>query len=79
MKKILTLIATMLVIVGCGDSASNKTFEGQILVSQTYTLYPGDSVVKDSENALISITHKEGEAESLVTLIEGNVTILRQP
>jgi uncharacterized lipoprotein YehR (DUF1307 family) len=80
MKKILTLIATMLIVIGCGDSdSSNKTFEGQMLVTQTYTMYPGDSVVKGSENAVISVTHKDGDIESTVTLIEGNVTILRTP
>lgn len=75
------LISASLLFIGCGgsDSGSNTTFEGAMVISQNYTVFPGDSVIKGSDNAVISITHNDGEAESTITLIEGNVTIIRQP
>ena len=50
-----------------------------MVVSQSYTVFPGDSVIKGSDNAVISVTHKDGKAESNIILIEGNVTIVRAP
>jgi uncharacterized lipoprotein YajG len=81
MTKILLLISTILLFIGCGGSGSgsNKTFSGTMVVSQNYTVFPGDSVIKGSDTAVISVTHKDGEAESTITLIEGNVTIVRKP
>jgi len=81
MTKILLLISALLVFIGCGgsDTGSNKTFSGAMVVSQNYTVFPGDSVIKGSDNAVISVTHKEGKAESTIILIEGNVTIVRAP
>ncbi|MDQ7084900.1 MAG: hypothetical protein Q9M36_08180 [Sulfurovum sp.] len=82
MKNILTLTSFTLILLGCGggsSSGSNKTFSGAIVVSEVYTVFPGDSIVKHSDPAIINIIHKEGQSESTIELIEGNVTILRKP
>ena len=81
MKHIILYTASLFMIVACGESdgGSNSTFSGQMAVSQTYTVFSGDSVIKSSENALIRIVHQDGEDKSTVELIEGNVTILRKP
>ncbi|SFV61315.1 hypothetical protein MNB_SV-13-2132 [hydrothermal vent metagenome] len=78
MKNILLTVSAILLFIGCGDSSSNNTFEGAIQTSEVYTIFPGDRVIKDSESAIISIHHKDGEAESTIVLLEGNVTIIRK-
>jgi len=81
MKKITLLISTVFLFTACGgsNSGSNSTFEGAMVVSQSYTVFPGDKVIKASDDAAISVTHKEGEAESSITLLQGEVSIVRQP
>lgn len=80
MKKIILYTVSLFMIVACGgsDGGSNSTFSGQMVVSENYTVFSGDSVVKGSDNALIRIIHQDGEDKSTIELIEGNVTILRK-
>lgn len=81
MKNIILVASSTLIFIACGgsDSGSNTTFSGSMQISETYTLFPGDSVIKNSDPAIITITHKDGEEESNIVLIEGNVTIIRKP
>lgn len=81
MKKFLVSCTTLLILVGCGgsDSAGNKTFEGPMVISTSYAVFPGDSVVKTSDEAIISIVHKDGKEESTIILTQGEATLLRQP
>lgn len=82
MKKILIYTSLVILLVGCGggssSSASNSDYAGPMKISETYTVYPGDSVIKDSSYPLIKVTHIDGATESTIELVEGNATIVRQ-
>lgn len=49
-----------------------------MVISQIYTVFPGDQVIKTAPEALVSISHVDGEDESTVVLLEGSATIARQ-
>ncbi len=57
MKKILIFIPSMMFLIGCGggssSSGSNSTYAGPMAVAEIYTMYTGDSVIKDSDSPLM--------------------------
>ena len=60
MKHIILLILSLFILVACGggsssSSGSNPTFSGEMVVAKIYTVFPGDSVVKTSEDAVIQV------------------------
>ena len=89
--KRLFISATTLLLIGCGSgSGSNPASsvpaeedvskDGGMKMSllETYEVYPGDSVKKLSEDAMITITHNDGEVQSSVKLIEGKAELVRK-
>ena len=74
-------------MIGCGsgtsDTSSNPTEEDlkdiNMSIGQEYTVFPQNKVVKYSPNALIKISHAENSLESIVILLSGSATILRNP
>ena len=82
MKNIFLFTTVSLALIGCGggggNSTSNSTYEGPMKTETQYTMYPGDSVQKDSENTTLRITHVDGKAESNIELISGTATIIRK-
>ena len=83
MKKILIFIPSMMFLIGCGggssSSGSNSTYAGPMAVAEIYTMYTGDSVIKDSDSPLMKVIHIDGATESTIELVEGNATIIRKP
>ena len=82
MKKILIFITTAILIAGCGSSggsSSESTEDVTMVISETYTVYPGNQVLKGSPDTLVQITHIDGQTESTIQLLEGNATIIRKP
>jgi len=83
MKNIFLFTAVSLILIGCGGggggSTSNSTYEGSMAVETQYTMFPGDSVNKDSEKTSLKITHVDGQVESNIELVEGTATITRKP
>lgn len=49
-----------------------------MVLSESYTVYPGDQVLKMVPEALLQIIHNDEHNESTVVLLEGNATIIRQ-
>jgi len=88
MKQILIFITTALFLTGCGSNGSISHSSGDatpptspdvdMVISQPYTVYPGDKVIKGSDTASLKISHTDFHDESTVVLIEGNATIIRQ-
>jgi len=89
MKQIFVFIATVIVLSGCGSSSSGSGSSGggggnppssdvEMVISETYTVYPGDAVIKTSDPTLIGIAHTDFNEESTVVLLEGSATIIRQ-
>ena len=85
-KTIITTI-TVLMVSGCGGGSGSAGGSGgsggysgntKMSPSTTYTVYPGNKIVKDSETAKVQVHHINGHPESTVTLIEGEATIIRQ-
>ena len=74
-----------MVLSGCGSSGSSGGGGGNppssdidMVLSEPYTVYPGDAVIKTSDPTLIGIAHTDFNEESTVVLIEGSATIIRQ-
>lgn len=84
MKKIL-ILTTSFFLIGCGggssssSSESNSDYAGPMVISEIYTVYPGDSVTKNSDYPLLKVIHVDGTTESNIELVEGNATIVRKP
>ena len=87
MKQIFVFIITVMVLSGCGSSSSGSSGGGggnppssdiDMVLSEPYTVYPGDAVIKTSDPTLIGIAHTDFNEESTVVLIEGSATIIRQ-
>jgi len=86
MYKIIIITAAVLMVSGCGgssgdsDGSSYNYPSGNTKMSPktTYTVYPGDKIVKDSESAKVQVHHIDGQPGSTVTLLEGEATIIRQ-
>jgi len=85
MKQIFVFIITVMVLSGCGSSGSSGGGGGNppssdidMVLSEPYTVYPGDAVIKTSDPTLIGIAHTDFNEESTVVLIEGSATIIRQ-
>jgi len=85
MKQILIFLPSMIFLIGCGGGSSssspvsNSDYAGPMAISEIYTVFPGDSVTKDSASPLIKIIHIDGATESTIELVEGNATIVRKP
>ncbi len=85
MKTIITLVLIALSLTACGSSGSSNENSGpppssnvDMEVSQSYSVFPGDSIIKDTEDSQLEITHIDGEKKSTVTLLSGSATIIRK-
>jgi len=73
--------ATVLFITACGGGSSSGTNGGStttLAPEQTYTVYPGDKLIKNTPDTIVKITHTDGHDESLVELVAGDATIIRK-
>jgi uncharacterized lipoprotein YehR (DUF1307 family) len=91
MKHILIVSISLLILLnGCGGgSASDGESSGytprpttnpteiEMRTNKTYTVYPGDKVVKTSDDAEVRITHIDGQTTSTITLVAGDAKIIR--
>jgi len=84
MKRLL-IFATTLLFIGCGEgttsSAVNNEAPTESIVmksSETYQVFPGDKIKKLSEDVQLTITHNDGEEDSMVVLLQGDAELTRQ-
>jgi len=84
--QLLFIVGGSLLLNACGGGStannSNQTSDTnrnsvKMKPGKTYTLTPGNRIIKDSQNALIQIRHTEDHNDSTVVLLEGNATIVR--
>ena len=90
MTKILFPILTTLTLVGCsggGSSSSSNTPDlpskvpgknsgtVEMASSLAYTVYAGDKIIKNSDDAIVRITHIDFQPESYVELVQGSATV----
>lgn len=74
-----------LLLIGCGGGSNSSSGGGStppasnvdMVISQSYSVYPGNTIIKDSDAAQVSIVHVDGKSESSVTLLSGSATIIR--
>ena len=86
MKQIFWTISAILSLAGCGgggDSSNISVDDGSYIAGavemepgETYQVYPGDKIIKNSDTAVVTISHVDGTNEADVVLKEGNATIL---
>ena len=92
MRQILFFTISIIFLVGCGSSSDSSSGTSPaptpappppssdviMVPSESYTVFPGDQVVKMVPEAFVQITHTAGEDTSTIVLLEGNATIIRQ-
>ena len=88
MKKTFIFITTVLVLSGCGSTGSSSGSSGggnpppssdiEMIISEPYTVFPGDQLIKSVPEALVRISHIDGKDESTVVLLEGSAIIIRK-
>lgn len=78
------LIVSSFLLEGCGGGGDGSSpsrpvgpSEEEMQLDKTYTLFPGDKIIKLTENAEVSITHVAGHEESDVRLVAGEAKIIR--
>jgi len=82
MKYIYTLLLVAL-FTGCGGSSEDSSPQSsqsvviEMQLNQDYTVYKGDTLVKTSDDAKVSITKNTQEDISTVVLLEGTANIIR--
>lgn len=91
MNKIFILTMATLLLVGCGGGGSSSgsssesgaivgpSDDSELVVSEPEIVYPGNKVVKNSEDTLIQISHTDGTDTSTIVLLQGSATIIRNP
>lgn len=82
MKKVILCLIVILMLFGCGGSSSDSNAETDVEtesmeLSNSYTLYEGDRIVKETSNSSISIIQTENSDSSEVILISGSAHIIR--
>jgi len=87
LKQLFILSTFIVILTGCGggggsgssDSGGGSSFIPKTVlmdIGESYNVYPGDRVIKNSETAIVTISHIDGKPESTVTLDEGNASII---
>jgi len=82
MRYIYTLLLVAL-LTGCGSSSEESSPQSsnsvvlEMQLNQSYTVYKGDTLVKTSEDAKVSITKNTQDDISTVILLEGSANIIR--
>jgi hypothetical protein len=79
MKHIVWITLSTLIFTGCGGGGGDGAGETVAMEpGQTYTVYPGDRLIKNSSDTIVKIVHTQGQETSSVELIEGQASIIRQ-
>jgi hypothetical protein len=93
MKHTFILIGTVLIMLsGCGGGGGSSVNGDSAYVPtdpsgpkeiamqphKPYTVYPGDKIVKTTDNAEVHIAHTDGQPTSTVTLIAGDAKLIRR-
>jgi len=76
MKNISIYTLSLIFLVACGGGGSNSAPDEIMSIGELYTVNSGDRIIKNSDSAILNITHTDGESSSTVQLIEGEATIL---
>jgi len=76
MKNIFMYTAITLALVACGEDDIPKDRVMQI--SQSYSVNPGDRVIKGTPETLVKVIHNSGKKSSTVSLLRGEATIIRK-
>jgi uncharacterized lipoprotein YehR (DUF1307 family) len=86
MYKISILTIFTFLLLGCGESGDGENTTGEsrtkdvtMEINKTYTVYPGNKLIKSSALTKISIKHKDGKLGSIVRLLSGSANIIRKP
>lgn len=75
---------TSLLLIGCGggsstDSTGGPSADVELVISEAQTVYPGNKVIRNSNDTLIKINHTDGIETSTIVLLQGSATIIRNP
>jgi hypothetical protein len=90
MKHILILSTFMALLTGCGGGgggsssgsatgSSGSSFNARTVlmdIGEAYDVYPGDKLVKNSEAAIVTISHIDGQQSATIVLKDGNASII---
>ena len=86
MNQIFIFLVAAVFLVGCGDTNTKPrpsptpppSSNEDMILSESYTIYSGDQIVKASDPTSLRISHIDFQDQSTVTLLEGSATIIRK-
>jgi hypothetical protein len=80
MKHAIWITLTTLFLTGCGGGGGGESAGETVAMEpgRIYTVYPGDRLIKNSEDTVVKIVHTQGQETSSVELIEGQASIIRK-
>jgi len=76
MKNLYIYSLALVILVGCGGGGGSSAPDQEMIIGELYTVDHGDKIVKNSDTAIIYISHVDGQSESTVELQSGEATIL---
>lgn len=84
MKKLI-LITISILLTACGSSGSSDSADDKdqkdvnMIIGTQYAVFPGNKIIKHVPDTYVNIIHQDGKTSSIVNLVEGNATIIRDP
>jgi len=83
-KKYIIPAISILLLTACGGGGSSSDTDTgtgtstTMVPNQSYTVYPGDRLFKNTPDTIVKITHTDGSETSTVELVAGEATIIRK-
>jgi len=75
MKNLYIFTLALVTLIGCGGGESSAP-DQEMIIGELYIVNHGDKIIKNSDAAIIYISHVDGQNESRVELQSGKATIL---
>jgi hypothetical protein len=86
MKQIMIFSTLMALLTGCGGGGGSGSASGggssfnprTVLmdIGESYDVYPGDKLIRNSDTAIVTISHIDGQQAATVILKDGNASII---
>ena len=76
MKNVVLYSILALLVIGCGSNEKPK--DRVMVISEKYSVNPGDRIIKHTDDTVIEVYHKAKKKSSTVSLVSGEATIIRK-
>jgi len=76
MRNLYIYSLALVTLIGCGGGEGSSAPDEEMIIGELYIVDHGDKIVKNSDAAILYISHVDGQSESTVELQSGEATIL---